>query len=271
MVTQAMLPRRPFREGRGGTRAAALALCLVASAARAGNISITMTTTAEARDGGLSVHLTVSNTGDEAASSVVPILRFGDREARGKRQESLAPSQSFDDTLTMPEVALGPGRWPFRVAVDYTDQNQYPFQALHVAIITVGNPSPAKITVQEIRIPPLSSSTVAHVQVKSLAGVVRKATVNVFAPEGLEATDGHAEIDLAPWEEKDVPAQCTQPVLFGLPPGSMGEQYRPTIDFSRVFPPTFGRATLVRDFGFLTAPPNVVMPLKNGSTSPRFE
>jgi len=206
MVTQAMLPRRPFREGRGGTRAAALALCLVASAARAGNISITMTTTAEARDGGPSVHLTVSNTGDEAASSVVPILRFGDREVRGKRQETLAPSQSFDDTLTMPEVALGPGRWPFRVAVDYTDQNQYPFQALHVAIITVGNPSPAKITVQEIRIPPLSSSTVAHVQVKSLAGVVRKATVNVFAPEGLEATDGHAEIDLAPWEEKDVPA-----------------------------------------------------------------
>src|SRR5437879_4656102 len=179
MVTQAMLPRRPFREGRGGTRAAALALCLVASAARAGNISITMTTTAEARDGGLSVHLTVSNTGDEAASSVVPILRFGDREVRGTRQETLAPSQSFDDTLTMPEVALGPGRWPFRVAVDYTDQNQYPFQALHVAIITVGNPSPAKITVQEIRIAPLSSSTVAHVQVKSLAGVVRKATVHV--------------------------------------------------------------------------------------------
>src|SRR5712692_9748842 len=204
MTTRAMLPRRPFREGRGGTRAAALALCLVASAARAGNISITMTTTAEVRDGGLSVHLTVSNTGDEAASSVVPVLRFGDHEVRGRRQDTLAPSQSFDDTLTVPEVALGPGRWPFRVAVDYTDQNQYPFQALHVAIITVGNPSPAKVTVQDIRIPPLSSSTVAHVRVKGLAGVARKATINVFVPEGLEATDGHVEVELAAWEEQDV-------------------------------------------------------------------
>ena len=205
MTIQAKLLRRPLGDARGGARAAALALCLIASAAQAGNISITMTTTAEVRDGGLSAHLTVSNTGDEAASSVVPILRFDDHEARGTRQETLAPNQSFDDTLTVPQVALGPGRWPFRVAVDYTDQNQYPFQALHVAIITVGNPSPAKVTVQEIRIPPLSSSTVAHVQVKSLAGVARKATVNVFAPEGLEATDGRAEIDLAPWEEKDVP------------------------------------------------------------------
>jgi len=166
-----------------------------------------MTTTAEVRDGALAVRLTVGNTGDEAASSVVPILRFGEHEVRGTRQETLAPSQSFEDTLTLPQVAPGPGRWPFRVAVDYTDQNQYPFQALHVAILTVGNPSPAKVTVQEISIPPLSSSTVAHVRVKSLAGVARKATINVFVPEGLEATDGHVELELAAWEEKDVPAR----------------------------------------------------------------
>ena len=204
MVTRAKLLRHPLRDRRDGAWAAALALCLVASAAQAGNISITMTTTAEVRDGGLAVHLTVRNTGDEAASSVVPILRFGDREVRGTRQETLAPNQEFDDTLTLPQAALGPGRWPFRVAVDYTDQNQYPFQALHVAIITVGNPSPAKVSVQEISIPPLSSSTVAHTRVKSLAGVPRKVAVNVFAPEGLEVSDGRAEVDLAPWEEKDV-------------------------------------------------------------------
>ena len=204
MITHAKLLRRPLRDGRGGARAAALALCLVASAAQAGNISITMTTTAEVRDGGIAVRLTVRNTGDEAASSVVPILRFGDREVRGTRQETLAPSQSFEDTLTLPQSALGPGRWPFRVAVDYTDQNQYPFQALHVAIITVGNPSPAKVSVQEISIPPLSSSTVAHTRVKSLAGVARKVAVNVFAPEGLEVSDGRAEVDLAAWEEKEV-------------------------------------------------------------------
>jgi len=204
MITQAKLLHRPRIDGRGGTRAAALALCLVASAAQAGNISITMTTTAEVREGALVVHLTVKNSGDEAASSVVPILRFGDREVRGTRQETLAPSQSIYETLTLSQVTLGPGRWPFRVAVDYTDQNQYPFQALHVAMITVGNPSPAKVSVQEIAIPPLSSSTVAHTRLKSLEGVSRKVALNVFAPEGLEVSDGRTEIDLAAWAEKDV-------------------------------------------------------------------
>src|SRR5262249_49755916 len=145
MTTRAMLLRDPAPEGRRWVRTAALALSLVASAARAGNISITMTTTAELRDKALSVRLTVNNTGDEAASSVVPILRLGQKEVRGTRHETLAPNQSFEDTLTVPDVSLGPGRWPFRMAVDYTDQNQYPFQALHVAIITVGNPSPAKV------------------------------------------------------------------------------------------------------------------------------
>lgn len=204
MITQANLPSRPRTDVRAGVRTAALGLCLTAAAAQAGNISITMTTTPEVRDGAIDVHLTVRNSGDEAASSVVPILRFGDREVRGTRQETLAPSQSIDDTLTLPQVTLGPGRWPFRVAVDYTDQNQYPFQALHVAILTVGNPSPAKVSVQEISIPPLSSSTVVRTHLKSLEGVPRKVTLNIFAPEGLEVSDGRAEVDLAAWAEKDV-------------------------------------------------------------------
>jgi len=80
MITQANLPSRPRTDVRAGVRTAALGLCLTAAAAQAGSISITMTTTPEVRDGAIDVHLTVRNSGDEAASSVVPILRFGDRE-----------------------------------------------------------------------------------------------------------------------------------------------------------------------------------------------
>src|SRR6266704_1861303 len=172
MTTRTTLRRRPFREGRGG------------------NISITMTTTAEVRDGGLSVHLTVSNTGDEAASSVVPILRFDDHEARGTRQETLAPNQSFDDTLTVPQVALGPGRWPFRVAVDYTDQNQYPFQALHVGLITVGNPAPARLAISAVKVPAIVDSGSVVAQVKNLSAAAREVNITLFVPEGLEVTEG---------------------------------------------------------------------------------
>jgi hypothetical protein len=101
------------------------------------------------RAGALAVKIKVSNTGDEAASSVTPVLRMGDKETRGTRRESLGPNESMEDTLNLATGDLGPGRWPFRVAVDYTDANQYPFQALHVALLTVGNPSPARIALPE--------------------------------------------------------------------------------------------------------------------------
>jgi hypothetical protein len=209
MINQAKLLRRPRADGRGGARAAALALCLVASAAQAGNISITMTTTAEVRDNAISVHLTVRNSGDEAASSVVPILRFGDREVRGTRQETLAPSQSIDDTLTLPQVTVGPGRWPFRVAVDYTDQNQYPFQALQTQAVIVGSPPPAKVVVPTIKSSDIAGSGTLTLTVKNLTADSHTAHVSVFVPEGLEATDPVREVTLEGWKQQDLEIPIT--------------------------------------------------------------
>ena len=120
----------------------------------AGSISITMTATTEVKDGNLSVVLKVGNSGDEAAGSVVAVLRLRDKEVRGTRHEALDPGASMEETLALPLGDLGPGRWPYRVAVDYTDANQYPFQALHAATFIVGSPGPAKIAVPEIVAPP---------------------------------------------------------------------------------------------------------------------
>jgi len=192
-----------MRRGPGSWRAVALAVAFLAAApACAGTISISMTPVPELRDGKLSVHLTVRNLGDEAAQSVAPALRFRETEARGKGTSSLAPQQSIEETLSLPVKDLGQGRWPYRVTVDYTDANQYPFQALHVLLATVGNPPPAKVLVSQISATPLATSGTIHMTLKNVADAPRTATVHVMVPEGIEATEPAKDVQLAAWQEE---------------------------------------------------------------------
>ena len=148
------------------------------------------------------VNLKVGNTGDEAALSVTPSLRFGDQVVRGKGKQSLAPNTSFEETLTLPVGSLGEGRWPYRIAVDYTDQNQYPFQALQTQAILVGNPPPAKIAVPAIKSDDIAGSGTLTLTVKNLTADPHTARVSVFVPEGLEATDPVREVKLEGWKEQ---------------------------------------------------------------------
>ena len=180
-------------------RAAAGAL---AAPAAAGTISITISQAVAVSADKLMVNLKVGNTGDEAALSVTPSLRFGDQGVRGKGKQSLAPNTSFEETLTLPVGSLGEGRWPYRIAVDYTDQNQYPFQALQTQAILVGNPPPAKIAVPAIKSDDIAGSGTLTLTVKNLTADPHTARVSVFVPEGLEATDPVRDVKLEGWKEQ---------------------------------------------------------------------
>jgi len=157
----------------------------------------------------LMVNLKVGNSGDEAALSVTPSLRFGDQVVRGKGKESLAPNTSFEETLTLPVGSLGEGRWPYRIAVDYTDQNQYPFQALQTQAVIVGSPPPAKVVVPTIKSADIAGSGTITLTVKNLTADPRTARVSVFVPEGLEATDPVREVKLDGWKEQDLTVPIT--------------------------------------------------------------
>src|SRR5881628_1018894 len=183
--------------------APALALCLLGPAA-AGSISISIAPVVEPREVALSAQVKVSNVGDETAQSVAAVLVFGEHKARGEIHPSLAPGASVDAALSLPVGELGTGHWPYQIAIDYTDANQYPFQAIHVGLVTVGSPPPAKVAVAEVKADPLSSSGRLRIRVKNLAGVVRQASVSVVAPEGIEVSAPAQDLRLAAWEERTV-------------------------------------------------------------------
>src|SRR5688500_10957917 len=107
---------------------ALLAGGVLAGPADAKSISISITPKLELRGGVLTATVRVGNAGDEAAQSVTPVLRFGDKQVRGEARPALGPKETMEVPLSLEVGELGIGRWPFRVAVDYTDANQYPFQ-----------------------------------------------------------------------------------------------------------------------------------------------
>jgi hypothetical protein len=184
---------------------ALLALCL-AGPADAGSISIQISPIVELREDKLAAQVKVSNVGDEAAQSVAAVLVFGAQKARGDIRQMLAPGSSMDATLSLPANDLGNGRWPYEIAVDYTDANSYPFQAIHLGLVTRGNPPPAKVAVSELKADPLSTSGTLRVRVKNLAGAERQASITVVAPEGIEVTSQPGDVQLAAWEERTVSA-----------------------------------------------------------------
>jgi hypothetical protein len=182
---------------------------LLAGAALAKNISITISQTTHVSDGNLVVAVTVGNSGDEAALSVVPSLHFGDKEVHGKGKPSLEPNTSFEETLSLPVGELGEGRWPYRVAIDYTDANQYPFQALQTQTVVIGNPPPAKMAVPTITAEDVAGTGTLALTVKNLTPDTRTAAVRVLVPEGLEVTDGSRKVTLEGWKEEHITVPVT--------------------------------------------------------------
>ena len=190
----------------GFVACAALTL-LAARPAAAKNISITLSPTVEISAGTFTLRVKIGNQGDEAAQSVTPILHFQDGEARGQTRPSLGPNESFEEALTIPLGDIKPGRWPFRLTVDYTDANQYPFQALQVNAVVVGQPPTPKMSVPQVAADSLATTGTVRVRLKNLAGVARSAIVSLLVPEGLEVPDGVPPVPLAAWEEKTVSAK----------------------------------------------------------------
>jgi hypothetical protein len=183
---------------------ALLVALAVPAVAAAGSISITTTQSAKLDGKNLVVQVQVGNTGDEAAMAVTPILRFAGKEARGKRQESLPPNGKIDDTVTLEVGELGTGTWPYLVAVDYTDTNQYPFQAVQAGRLPVGNPPPAKVAIASFEADRLADEVDAVIEVKNLEGVPRTAALRVLPPDGIEAVPATAEVALDAWQSKPV-------------------------------------------------------------------
>lgn len=184
------------------TTAAIWIALTTAVGAQAGSISITTTQSSRYADGKLVVSLTIANSGDEAAHGVSPVVRFRDAVVRGTRHDELAPGGSVNDELGLDVGALGPGRWIYSIAVDYADANQYPFQALQLGSVAIGDVGSAKVAATKVTAEPIAKEGDLTVELKNLADVPRVVAVTTHVPEGLEVLTDVGETSLEAWGER---------------------------------------------------------------------
>jgi hypothetical protein len=182
----------------------ASSLLICAGAVSAGTISIGISHRLEIGADGAHAIVTVSNSGDEAAHSVGVQVEVLGVEHRGETHTTLRPGTSYEETLPVAMEDLPDGRWPYRIAVDYTDANQYPFQALSLATFLRGNPPPSQIAVSTLEAPGLAQHGPVIVSVKNLSDAERSAELRLVLPRGIDVPGGNLEFTLTPWEERSL-------------------------------------------------------------------
>jgi hypothetical protein len=173
---------------------------------QAKTIGVTTEVRVTAEPGALAVVVKLTNSGDEAAKTVVPIVRVADHEARGEGRSTLAPGESIESTVRVP-FDRPAGQWPLVTRVDYADANGYPFQALQVALVSSPPATPALVAVVDVAAEPVVDSGRIRARLKSLSDAPRRAQVRFVTPRGLEMNPALLPLDMEPWADATVEAE----------------------------------------------------------------
>jgi hypothetical protein len=171
----------------------------------AGNISLDLSAQALVDGGALKIQLNVRNSGDEAAHAVEPRLFFQNEMVAGRRRPSLGPGEAMAVELSAPAAGIGAGRWIYRIMVGYTDANEYPFHALHVATVDVGDVlQRQRVVLEQVVMEPVAAEGTLNAALKNLTGETRRIQVAVYLPEGIHTAGPPPVVELAPWEARSV-------------------------------------------------------------------
>jgi hypothetical protein len=183
-----------------------LLLIIVAAApgpAHASFISIEVESGVELLQNKLKVSVKVTNKGDESASNLKTSIESGGRWIYGKPRKDLAPNEHFTEEFTEEVSFEKPGRYPVLISVDYTDANQYPFNAMTVSYADYGDAPNARVT-GSIGVLRLSDSDSLKVSVKNVDEVGRKVSVRLVTSKEFAVSNKVQEIALVPGDEKKV-------------------------------------------------------------------
>jgi hypothetical protein len=186
---------------------AGLACVALPKPVSAGTITITTEVSVAVKDRALAITLKITNSGNEEAKTIAPEVRLGDRSASAPSAASLPPGPPFVTTVEMPWDTTASGQWPVVTAVDYTDTNGYPFQAMQVALVAVGTASPSLVAVVDVTASSVATEGTVHARLKSLSEVPRQATVRFLVPRGLEVVDATRALPMAAWSDAQVEAK----------------------------------------------------------------
>ncbi len=139
---------------------------------------------------------TVSNTGDEAAYSVLTSLVSADGlESQPLFVDKLMPGQQVDTSFTVNVTRrLVDGRYPLVIITEYADANNYPFSAVSSSFLTYKQRTASMLTgvFEEVQIAK-GGTTKAKLKIMNRDASEKNITLRIFVPKEL-AAGGYAKI-----------------------------------------------------------------------------
>jgi hypothetical protein len=161
------------------------ALLLAAPAVVQGGVDLAVTPAVHLRGGVLAIDVAIRNVGDEPAVALTVALHALGRTAEGSRRDRLERGEVWAQTLAVPAGALGPGRWPYILAIAYARRDGYPQHGLHTGTLVVGAPGPPEVAVAALAAEPLGTTSGLRARVENRGLRPRRVVVAVHAPAGV--------------------------------------------------------------------------------------
>jgi hypothetical protein len=175
---------------------------LAASPAEAASITLRLFPELTWTEATLSLALEVLNEGDTTARAVVPVLWFSGKSVRADVHPALAPGDTYEAKLTLPAPPPAPGRWPYRIAVDYTDASRHPSQALAVGTLVAGEPPPVDVAARDVPTLRFSRSGALALRLANQGTEPRSLTLRAHVPQGLELAEPLPPVELLAGQER---------------------------------------------------------------------
>ncbi len=172
-------------------------------------IALTISATPVVTRAGLSVELTIRNSGDASARNVTPIVVFRGDQTLGTFEPLVEAGRSLTQSIEVPLGSPGaiPGTWPLYFRIAYADGNNHPFEALHVTTVSFGSPRAAAPAVT-VDVSGAAFSTSGQATARLHSTISTEASVTFVVPIGASVFPDHASVFLEPGT-RDVAAVVT--------------------------------------------------------------
>ena len=169
----------------------------------AGTLSIHTRMTAVSGEGKLAVDVAVENRGTAVAKNVEVVLEADALRLYSKAADEIPPGGEAKVSFHTQAEAKLPGRYPLALRILYTDEDGYPFSAVHGATFSPVSDEAPGVTVAapDVELPGQGSFTV-RIQGDPKAEV--QARARIFLPREIGAEQTSSGVTLAPGKEAEV-------------------------------------------------------------------
>lgn len=176
------------------------ALLLPADPSQASVISLDTQVAASVEGDALTGSVTLTNRGDEPAYNLQTTVESQEASWTSPAKDVLPPQQSHTVAFREAVKGLLPGRHPLVIRTTYSDANRYPFSALAVSQVTIGQASaPGALGI--LGHARLDRQGSVELRLKNLTAKEQRLAVRLVLPQELSVDAPLGSMTLAPYGE----------------------------------------------------------------------